>query len=150
MNLIYSSSEDEELKEDTLASLLPMVEEKAEDVAKYIRELEMIAATQKAEAKRLSEEAVKTSERAAKVMKHVAECLQQMEQKELQAGAYKFKFTKGREVVEVDEKLLPKEYKTIETIEKPMSKNDLKALIKNGEVIEGVRIVRNPDSLSLK
>ncbi|MER2006314.1 MAG: siphovirus Gp157 family protein [Psychrobacillus sp.] len=148
MNSIYS--DDEEMVQDTLESLLPIIEGKAEDVARYIRELQLIAGTQKAEAASLAEAAKKTSEKADKIMANVAQCLKQLEQTELQAGAYKFKFTKGREVVQVDEEKLPKEYKTIQTIEKPMDKNELKKLIKAGTQIEGVSLVRNPDSLSLK
>ncbi len=152
MDLIYSTNdeEDQELKQDTLDSLKVLVEEQAEEVAKYIRELEMIAKIQKEEAASLAEAAKKTQEKADKVLSNVQYCMQQLGTTELQAGAYQFKVSKGREIVEVDLDKLPSEYKIVETVEKHMDKNDLKKLIKQGTKIEGVSLVRKPDSLKLK
>lgn len=151
LDLIYSSEneENEALKQDTLASLLPLIEDKAEYVAKYIREQELIAKVQKEEAKALTEAAKKTENRVAKLMGQVDYCMNQIGTKELQAGAYKFKYTKGREVVEVNEVEVPEEYFELKPVLK-YDKNDFKKLLKEGKQITGVSLVRKPDTLSLK
>lgn len=152
--------------QDTLESLLYLVEHDAEGVAKFIRELQLIAQTQKEEAKRLTELAKKNEERIEKILRDVQNCMYRLGMKNLQAGAYRFKITKGREVVKVDLDRLPSEYKKAELEldytkipdelkefiknEKHIDKNELKKLIKEGKTIEGVSLVQNPDTISLK
>lgn len=152
--------------QDTLESLLYLVENDAEGVAKFIRELQLIAQTQKEEAKRLAELAKKNEERIKNILRDVQSCMYRLGLKNLQAGAYQFKITKGREVVEVDLDRLPSEYKKAELEldytkipdelkefiknEKHIDKNELKKLLKEGKTIEGVTLVQNPDSISLK
>lgn len=139
---------------DLKESFKNAVVEKAGDVAKYVKELQAVAAFQKAEAASLKAEAEKTLAKADKVMANVAECLNAMELKEVQAGAYKFKFKAGSTVTEVDEKLLPKAYwvqpPTVVPPKKPLSKPELKKLVDSGISIEGVKVIKNPDKLELK
>lgn len=144
---------DTEAYEMTLESIKALVSDSAEGLAKYLKELEAVEKFQKLEAEALKAEAAKTAKRKEKLLENIAEAMTAMELKEIQAGAYKFKFKKGSEVTEVNEHELPPMYFTEETvtIRKPLPKNDLKKAVKeSGITIPGVEIKRNPDKLELK
>ena len=129
----------------------PIIQEHSEDVAKYVKELELIAAAQKAEAKALAEEAEKNKARAARIMKDLEHTMIQMGLQEVKAGPYQFKFKKGSTVTIVDEKRLPEQYwKEVPATKVPLTKPELKKLMDAGTMIEGVQIVKNPDTLTLK
>lgn len=124
-------------------------EEKAENVIKYIKELEGLAEMQEAEAKRLQDAAKSKKNKAANLMDYLDFCMQQANLKEVKAGTFTLKYHKGSEVVEVDTDRLPQEF-WIPQDAKPMGKTDLKKLLKEGAQIEGVSLVRKPDSLKVK
>lgn len=124
-------------------------ESKAENVIKYIKELEGLAEMQETEAKRLVEAAQKKKKKASNLLEYLDYCMQQAELKEVKAGAFTLKYHKGAEVVEVDTEKLPQEFWMMQE-PKPMGKPDLKKLLKEGAVIEGVQLVRKPDSLKVK
>ena len=71
--------------------------------------------------------------------------------KKLDTGLFKISFRKGTEVVKIDEDKLPKQY-WVPQDPKPMGKTDLKNLLKKNPdiTIDGVSIVRNPDTLQIK
>lgn len=142
---------DTETYEMTLESIKSLVTEQAAGLAKYLKELEAIEQFQKEEAKALQELAKKTAKRKEKLLENIAEAMTAMELKEVQAGAYKFKFKKGSEVTEVNEHELPPMYFTEEIVRKPLPKADLKKAVKeSGITIPGVQVIRNPDKLELK
>lgn len=129
----------------------PIISEHSEDVAKYVKELELVAAAQKAEAKALAEEAEKNKDRAARIMKDLEHTMNQMGLTEVKAGPYQFKFKKGSTVTIVDEARLPEQYwKEVPATKVPLTKPELKKLMDAGTMIDGVQIVKNPDTLTLK
>ena len=155
MDMILSDDPDQDIEayEVTLESFKALVGDKSEGLAKYVKELQAVAAFQKQEAKELAEMAKKTAEKADKAMQRIGECLTAMELDEVQAGAYKFKFKKGSTVTEVDESELPERYwKTVRPppVRKPLTKPELKKLVDSGISIKGVKVVQNPPKLELK
>lgn len=146
-----SPDADTEAYEMTMESIKALVSDSADGLAKYLKELEAIEQFQKEEAKALQELAKKTAKRKEKLLENIAEAMTAMELKEVQAGAYKFKFKKGSEVTEVNEHELPPMYFTEEIVRKPLPKADLKKAVKeSGITIPGVQVIRNPDKLELK
>lgn len=146
------ASADTTALEGTLESFRALVSENTEGLAKYVKELQAIAAFQKAEADSLKEEAAKNLARVEKIMSNIGDCLNTMGMTEAQAGAYKFKFKAGSTVTQVDESILPKKYFVTKTIKetKPLPKPELKKLVESGLSIKGVTIVKNPPKLELK
>jgi len=140
---------DSETYADTLEQYEADIADKAENIIKYRNELLGLAELQKEEAKNLVEAAKAKEAKAASLVKYLDETMKAIEAKELQAGVYKLDYRKGSEVVEVDEDKLPKKY-FIPQPSKPMSKPELKKLLKEGKEIEGVCLKRNPDSLQIK
>ena len=140
---------DPEAVKDTLDSLQAPIEEKVENIVKYIRSLEALAEAKKAEAKRLQESAATDLRRIEWLKEYTADNLRQANIQKLQAGLFSLGFRKGSEVVEIDETILPKEY-FVHPEPKPMGKADLKKLLKEGFEIPGVSLVRKDDTLQIK
>ena len=129
----------------------PIIQEHSEDIAKYVKELELIATVQKAESAALAEEAKKNKARAERIMKDLEHTMKKMGLQEVKAGPYQFKFKKGSTVTIVDEKRLPAQYWTeVPASEVPLTKPELKKLVDAGTFIEGVKVVKSPDTLTLK
>ena len=140
---------DQELIQDTLEALQMPIEEKAENVIKFVRNLEAMAEARKSEAKRLTEQAAKDLKKAESLLNGLDNALKMLNKTKLTAGVFEIKYKKGSEVVEVDENQLPEEY--FVPAFKPMTKTELKYLVKNeGKIIPGVKVIRNPDKLVVK
>lgn len=136
---------------DTLKFYAEQIEESAEDLVKYQKELLILAEAQKAEATRLIESAKAKEAKAEAILKSIEEAMKAIDKKELDAGVYKLKFKKGSTITEVDDKLLPLKYwVTVPSSRKPMGKPELKKLVDAGTQIAGVKIVQNPDKLEVK
>lgn len=142
---------DQETLSDTLEALQMPLEQKAENVIKYVRSLEALADAKKLEAKRLSEAASADLKKAENLLSYLDMNLKRANIKNLQAGVFELKYKKGSEVVEVDELVL-KEHPQywVAQAPKPMGKPELKKLIKDGVEIPGVQIIRKPDVLVVK
>jgi tryptophanase len=84
----------------------------------------------------------------------MADNLQKAGIQKLQAGVFSLGWRKGSEVVQVDESKIPpyEFFSHLYTVQKPqfLGKTELKKLIKEGQEIPGVEIVRNPDTLTIK
>lgn len=135
--------------QDTLDSLQMPIEQKVENIVKYMRSLEALADAKKLEAKRLSDAASADLKKAERLKEYMADNLQKANIKKLQAGVFALSFRKGSEVVEIDEEQLP-EWAYIPQDPKPMGKTELKKFLKEGTEIPGVKIIRKPDSLVVK
>lgn len=139
---------------DTLEMLKMPLEEKVENIVKYMRSLETLAEAKKAEAKRLSESAAKDLKKAESLKDYMADNLRKAGINKLQAGVFSLGWRKGSEVVEVDEMQVPDINWMPELWEeqkpKLIGKTELKKLLKEGKQIEGVSLVRKPDSLVVK
>lgn len=155
MDSILSDNPDADVEsyEMTMDSIKSLVSESSAGLAKYLKELEAVEKFQKEEAAALKLEAEKTAKRKEALLEQIGHAMKLMELKEVQAGAYKFKFKMGSEITEVDESLLPSAYfkEEVVTTRKPLPKNELKKLVKESKIsIPGVEVKRNPDKLELK
>lgn len=135
---------------DTLEMLQMPIEQKAENIIKYAKNIEALVAARKSEAKRLNELASKDSKKAERLLSYLDDALKMMGKTQLTAGVFEIKYKKGSEIVVVDESKLPDEYFTSEIVKKAMDKPQLKKLIKDGLEIPGVNIVRNENKLVIK
>jgi hypothetical protein len=143
---------DPEVFQSTLDSLSAPIEDKVENIVKYMKSLEALAEAKKAEAKRLSESAASDLKKAEFFKNYMADNLKKANITKLQAGVFSLGWRKGTEVVQIDESKLPQQY-FVPQPPKPMSKTDLKKLIKEEYPltgIPGVSLVKNPDSLVVK
>ena len=136
-------------KEDLLKLYAPLVQEKAEEVAKYVKNIQALADMQKAQAKELSELAAANKKRAERIMDDLTYALNAMGIGEVHAGPYKFKFKKGSTVVDVDMQRLPEHYMRVKEVREP-DKVQLAKELKAGVEIDGAKLVKNPDKLELK
>lgn len=151
--IVKNELEDMELDErvimDTLEPFKDAIADEADNLANMIEELVAIAKMQKEKAAALTAKAKVNEGKAEYIKKFIDEALKSSDIKELTTENWRLKYNKGREVVKVDESLLPPKY-WIKQDPKPMGKPDLKKLIDAGEEIEGVWKVRNPDTLQMK
>jgi Siphovirus Gp157 len=144
---------DPEVFQDTMDSLTLPLEQKVENIVKYMRSLEALAEAKKAEAKRLSESASSDLKKAEWFKNYMADNLQKANISKLQAGVFALSFRKGSEVVEVDESKIPA-YESapwlyVKQAPKLIGKTELKKMLKDAP-LPGVSIVRKPDSLVVK
>lgn len=140
---------DAETIKDTLDSVQAPLEQKVENIVKYMRSLEALSAARKEEAKKLTELAGKDLKKAECLKKYMTDNLKNANIKELQAGIFSLKFKKGTESTVINESELPEQY-WIPQEPKPMSKTELKKLLKEGQEIPGVSLVRGEESLVIK
>jgi hypothetical protein len=145
---------DSEVLQDTLDSLQAPIEEKVENIVKYMKSLEALADAKKLEAKRLSDSASSDLKKVEWFKNYMADNLKKANITKLQAGIFSLGWRKGTEVVQIDETKTPTadEAPHLYLYQEPkfIGKTDLKKLIKEGKEIPGVSVVRNPDSLVVK
>lgn len=140
---------DEQLVKDTLDGATISLEEKAENIIKYAKNLQAAAEARENEAKRLTTLAKADLKKSQSLLNYLDQNLKMLNKSKLTAGIFEVKYRKGLEVVEVDEVKLPKQY-FVPQPPKPMGKTELKKLVKEGQTIEGVTLVRKPDTLVVK
>ena len=142
---------DQETISDTLESLQLPLEDKAENIIKYAKNIQAMAEARKNESKRLAELARADEKRAERILSYLDDSMKMMGKKKLTAGVFQVGYRKGVEVVEVDTERLPPEYWILPEVKpQPIGKPELKKIIKEGKEIDGVRLVRKPDSLTVK
>lgn len=135
---------------DALESYEDDITSKMENIIKYHDELIAVSAIQQAESKRFEEASKANVKKAERLKDYMDQTMKAIGASEIQAGAYKLTYQKGREIVVVDEDKLPTEYWTTVSTKKAMTKPELKKLIDAGKEIEGVCLKRNPDTLQIK
>lgn len=144
-----SAGLDQETIQDTLEANRDEFEAKASAIVGHIKNMRADAEAFKAESKRLAEEAKKIEKKQAFWTHYLDVNMKALDIKQLKDGVHELKYRKGTEVVEINEEQLPKQY-FVPQEPKPMGKTDLKKLVKEGQTIPGVSLVRNPDSLQIK
>jgi hypothetical protein len=144
---------DSEVLQDTLDSLQAPIEEKVENIVKYMKALEALADAKKLEAKRLSDSASSDLKKVEWFKNYMADNLKKAGIKDIQAGVFKVGFKKGSEVVEVApnfdvNSINNKAFLRFKDPE--LDKTKIKAALKAGYIVDGVSLVRKPDSLVVK
>jgi hypothetical protein len=136
---------------DTLETLQIPIEDKAENIIKWAKNLQAMSEVRKNEAKRLTELASKDEKKAERLLGYLDEALKLINKKNLTAGVFEVWYRKGSEVIEIDPLRLPQEYWIIpEPKPQPFDKPKLKKLVKSGVNIPGVSLVRKEDTLQIK
>jgi hypothetical protein len=144
---------DSEVLQDTLDSLQVPIEEKVENIVKYMKSLEALADAKKLEVKRLSDSASSDLKKVEWFKNYMADNLKKVGIKDIQAGVFKVGFKKGSEVVEVApnfdvNSINNKAFLRFKDPE--LDKTKIKAALKAGYIVDGVSLVRKPDSLTIK
>ena len=137
-NLMELDLEPEQLQE-ALASIQGDIAEKAENIAKAMRTMELEENALTEEINRL-QAMVKTRKNRRESLKSYLDMnLKAADVKKLEAGTFKFSYRKSTSVKIADEDAIPEEYKT-EKVTVSVSKNDIKKALNNGVVIPGAEL----------
>lgn len=147
--LLYEAGADEETIKETLDSLSLGIDEKLTNYAAMYKNLQADIEVFKAEENRIKNQRKVMENRLKWLKEEIDAAMKLAGKEELKNGTHSISYRKGSEVVEIDEKELPKEY-FIRPDPVPMGKNELKKLIKEGKEIKGVKIVRKPDTVQIK
>lgn len=117
------------------------LEEKLEDIAKLVRNLEAEAKAYEEEEKRLRAQKQAAKNRVESIKRYVKENLEEIGRDKVEAGIFKWSLQNGPGRVEItDETKIPDEYFVKEI--KPL-KAEIKKAIEEGIITEGAEIVRD-------
>ena len=117
------------------------LEEKLENVAKLVRNLEAEAKAYEEEERRLRAQKQAAKNRIESIKRYVKENLEEIDRDKVKAGIFKWSLQNGPGRVEItDETKIPEEYFVTEI--KPL-KSEIKKAIEEGIITEGAEIVRD-------
>lgn len=117
------------------------LEEKLENVAKLVRNLEAEAKAYEEEERRLRAQKQAAKNRIESIKRYVKENLEEIGRDKVEAGIFKWSLQNGPGRVEItDETKIPEEYFVTEI--KPL-KSEIKKAIEEGIITEGAEIVRD-------
>lgn len=117
------------------------LEEKLENVAKLVRNLEAEAKAYEEEEKRLRAQKQAAKNRVESIKRYVKESLEEIGRDKVEAGIFKWSLQDGPGRVEItDETKIPEEFFVKEI--KPL-KAEIKKAIEEGVITEGAEIVRD-------
>lgn len=117
------------------------LEEKLENVAKLVRNLEAEAKAYEEEEKRLRAQKQAAKNRVESIKRYVKESLEEIGRDKVEAGIFKWSLQNGPGRVEItDETKIPEEFFVTEI--KPL-KSEIKKAIEEGIITEGAEIVRD-------
>lgn len=132
---------DSEAIKDTLESVNEAIDDKAENTAKVIRELEGRSETKKKEAQRLRESATTLENQAKRLKQYLIDQLELTGKKKVQGKLLTVSVRNNQPSVYVeDERKIPRDY--FKEQEPKLDKNRLKDDLKNGAEIKGVDLRR--------
>lgn len=147
---LVNSDMDAEMIADTLDGIKGEFEDKAENLLAIIKNELALSEMLKVEAKKLTERANACANRANNIKAYMAESLQTMDLKKLNAGVHTISLRKGVQSVQIDDlEKLPPEFVEYVTDIKP-DKNLIKEKLKLGQKIDGVTLVTGKSSIIIK
>lgn len=130
---------DSEAIKDTLESVNEAIDDKAENTAKVIRELEGRSETKKKEAQRLRESATSLDNQAKRLKQYLIDQLELTGKKKVQGKLLTVSVRNNQPSVYVeDERKIPRDY--FKEQEPKLDKNRLKDDLKSGTEINGVEL----------
>lgn len=135
--------------EEIYNHLMELIVNKSENTIKYIRNIESRIAVAKAEEDRLKTYRQAEEKKLKRLKEYMVLCLKQANINKLETGIGRISLRKVPVSVEIDENLIPNEYKEIQTVSKT-DKNYIKKLLLEGEVIKGARLVEDKYTLTVK
>ena len=147
---LANSEMDAEMIADTLEGIQGEFEDKAEQVLAIIKNELALEEMLKAEAKSLTERAKASANKVANLKAYLAESMQTMDKKKINAGVHSLTVRKGVQSVNIlDLESLPIDFVDYQTVIEP-DKNLIKEKLKLGEKIEGAELVTGKSSLLIK
>lgn len=127
--------------QDTLESIELAIEDKLENIAKVIQNLNGEVTALKAEEKRLSDKRRSIENNIKNLRKYAENALIVTGKDKIKSGLFTFSLQKSAPSLKViDEKLIPKKYYV--AVEPRLDKNTIKEYLKNGESVPGAELVQ--------
>lgn len=147
---LANSEMDAEMIADTLEGIQGEFEDKAEQVLAIIKNEQALEEMLKAEAKSLTERAKASANKVTNLKRYLAESMETMDKKKINAGVHSLTVRKGVQSVNIlDLEKLPIDFVDYQTVIKP-DKNLIKEKLKLGESIEGAELVTGKSILLIK
>lgn len=135
---------------DTLEGLQGIIEDKATNVAKFIKNVEGEAVALDTEIKRLQARKASRVNQAKSLREYLRDCLIATDTQKVKNELFTISVTKGRDSVVVDEpELVPGAMKTSETVYK-VDKKAIKTAIDEGSTVAGAHLETGDPSLSIR
>lgn len=135
---------------DTISGMSGEINSVIEDVAKYIRNLELLETSAKEEADRIKARAERFKASAATAREEIKKVMEMAGVKKSSGALFTVTLAKGSDRVEVfDESLIPDEFVSVSVVQKA-DKNAIKAALKSGQDMPGAKIVTGEKVLRIK
>ena len=149
---VLENTEDENIKElikKSMDQLTLETNEKIENIIKYIKNLEAEAEALEKESKRLNDRKIKTLKKVDNLKGYLKDFTSSLESKKYNTGIFNISIRKNAAAIIIEnEFLVPEEYCKTEVVRK-VDKIALKEKLKDGEVIEGVKLQQS-ESIIIK
>lgn len=134
---------------DTLDSITEPIETKVENIIKIIKNYEGDVEAFKAEEKRLNERRKAIENNITRLKQYLENCLQHANIEKIKAGTFTVAFQKSPASLEVtDIEKIPSCYLIPQASK--VDTNSIKELLKNGNVIDGVRLIDDKKHLRIR
>lgn len=147
---LANSDMDADMISDTLEGIQGEFEDKAEQILAIIKNEQALESALKSEAKSLTERAKACTNRIQSMKQYLANSMETMELKKVNAGIHSLSVRKGVQSVNIiDLEKLPSNFVEYETTIKA-DKNLIKEKLKLGEKIEGAELVTGKSTLLIK
>lgn len=148
LNMLYDEDTDEQMILDTLESIEGEIEDKADNYAKIIKELEARREARKKEAKRLNDSATIFDNRIKNLKQNLFNAMKETGKTKFATDLFSFNITKnaGRQALEIDGEV-PEEYTKI-IIENDTDK--IRQALENGENLPFAHLKARGESLRIK
>lgn len=140
---------DEQSIADTMEGLEGDLEYKADQLAKWVKNLTRQADMCELEARRLGDRSSKLRKTAESVTAYLHACMKIAGTKKIDNDLFKIHIRKTPDVIELDEELLPKKW-FVERVEQRPDRRGILAAVKAGETIRGATLVTNREKLYIR
>lgn len=138
-----TEGEEREQAEEIKEIIKKELENKAENIAYYIRNTESNIEQKKAEEKRIKESRQADERRLKNFKNYVIEVFTELDKKKIETSIGKLSVRTSKAVeVSADVNTLPEQYKRVKTTVEA-NKTELKKALQSGEHIDGVELVEN-------
>lgn len=148
LNMLYDEDTDEQMIFDTLESIEGEIEDKADNYAKIIKELESKRDSRKAEAKRLSDSAIVFDNRIKALKSNLFNAMKQTGKTNFATNLFSFNIAKngGKQTLTIDGEVTEEYQKTVKENDTDKIRADLEA----GKILPFAHLEPRGESLRIK
>lgn len=140
---------DEQTISDTLEGLEGDLEHKADQLAKWVKNLSRQADMCELEARRLGDRSDKLRKTAESVTAYLHACMKIAGVKKIDNDLFKIHIRKTPDVIELDEELLPRKW-FVERVQQRPDRRGILAAIQAGESVRGATLVTDREKLYIR